>query len=130
MVTPGRSATIAVLGADGRLGQHVVTEAVARGHTVRAAVHRTDLLPVRPRLQIHLADVRRPDMVRAALSTADLVVSCLGSAAARPPDIQAVGARSLVITMEALSPTPRPSSASPTSTGRPARTPSTARAWP
>jgi putative NADH-flavin reductase len=102
MVTPGRPATIAVLGAGGRLGQHVVTQALARGHTVRAAVHRTDPLPVHPRLQIHLADVRRPDKVRAALSTADLVVSCLGSAAARPPDIQAVGARSLVITMEAL----------------------------
>jgi len=102
MVTPGRPATIAVLGAGGRLGQHVVTEALARGHTVRAVIHRTNPLPVHPRLQIELADVRCPGKVRAALSNADLVVSCLSSAAASPPDIQTVGARNLVITMEAL----------------------------
>lgn len=39
MVTPGQTATIAVLGASGRLGRHVVSEALARGHTVHAAIH-------------------------------------------------------------------------------------------
>ncbi len=102
MVTPGRPATIAVLGAGGRLGRRVVTEALSRGHTVHAAVHRTNPLPMHPRLQIRSADVHRLDMIQAALSNAGLVVSCLGSAAASPPDIQAVGARNLVITMEAL----------------------------
>jgi putative NADH-flavin reductase len=102
MVTPGRPATIAVLGAGGRLGRHVVAEALTRGHTVHAAVHRTNPLPVHPRLQIRSADVHRLDMIQAALSSAGSVISCLGSAAANPPDIQTAGARNLVIAMKAL----------------------------
>jgi hypothetical protein len=41
---------------------------------------------VHPRLQIQLADVRCPDQVQAALSNPGPVVSCLGSAAASPPE--------------------------------------------
>jgi putative NADH-flavin reductase len=102
MVRSGHPATIAVLGAGGRLGRHVVAEALVRGHTVHAAIHRTNPLPVHPRLQIRPADAHRPDTIRAALSDASLVLSCLGSAAAHPPDIQAAGARNLVTAMEAL----------------------------
>jgi putative NADH-flavin reductase len=102
MVTPGQPATIAVLGAGGRLGRRVVAEALIRGHTVHAAVHRINPLPVHPRLQIRSADVHRLDMIQAALSSADSVISCLGSAAANPPDIQTAGARNLVIAMKAL----------------------------
>jgi putative NADH-flavin reductase len=102
MVTPGRPATIAVLGAGGRLGRHVVGDALARGHTVHAAIHRSNPLSVHPRLQILSADAHRADMIRAVLSDTRLVISCLGSAAAHPPDVQGAGARNLVTAMEAL----------------------------
>jgi putative NADH-flavin reductase len=102
MVTPGQPTTIAVLGAGGRLGRHVVIEALARGHTVHAAVHRSNPLPAHPRLQVRIADVHHLETIRAAINDASLVVSCLGSAAACPPDIQAAGARNLVTVMEAL----------------------------
>lgn len=102
MVTPGQPTTIAVLGAGGRLGRHVVIEALAQGHTVHAAVHRSNPLPAHPRLQVRIADVHRLETIRAAINDASLVVSCLGSAAAYPPDIQAAGARNLVTVMEAL----------------------------
>lgn len=101
MVTPGQPATIAVLGAGGRLGRRVVAEALIRGHTVHAAVHQANPLPVHPRLQIRSVDVHRLGTIQAALGGAGPVISCLGSAAANPPDIQTAGARNLLTAMKA-----------------------------
>jgi putative NADH-flavin reductase len=48
----------------GRLGRHVVIEALARGHTVHAAVHRSNPLPAHPRLQIRIADAHCLETIR------------------------------------------------------------------
>lgn len=98
----GHPATIAVLGAGGRLGRHVVAEALVRGHTVCAAIHQANPLPAHPRLELRPADVHRLPDVGASLLGADLVISCLGSAAAGTADIQTAAARNPVTAMEAL----------------------------
>lgn len=101
-MSASRPPVIAVLGAGGRLGRHVVAEALARGHTVHAAVHQANPLSPHPRLELRPADVHHQSAVLAALRGAELVISCLGSAAAGTADIQAAGARNLVTAMDVL----------------------------
>ena len=45
------STTLAILGAGGRLGRHVVQAALSRGHIVDAALQRTNPLPEHPALR-------------------------------------------------------------------------------
>jgi putative NADH-flavin reductase len=94
---------VAVLGATGRLGRHVITLALGRGYRVRAIVHRTRVESSHPLLVTWPADVRRPETVHDALAGADLVISCLGSASAESPTVQTLGGSALREAMTALS---------------------------
>ena len=83
--------TVLVVGASGSIGRHVVTEALAAGHRVRALVRsaaKADALP--SGAEAVVGDVTRPDTLVAAVEGIDAVVLTLGS------DGQgAVGARTI-----------------------------------
>jgi putative NADH-flavin reductase len=101
--TSAQPPLVAVLGATGRLGRHVITHALDRGYRVRAIVHQTRVESSHPLLGTWPADVRRPETVHDALAGADLVISCLGSASAESPTVQTLGGSALREAMMALS---------------------------
>lgn len=71
---------VLVVGATGSIGRHVVTEAVAAGHTVRALVRdpsRAAGLPAAA--EVVVGDVTRPETLAAAVDGIEAVVFTLGS---------------------------------------------------
>jgi putative NADH-flavin reductase len=75
------SLRITVLGGTGRLGRHVIEQALARGIAVTALVRPGSALPERPGLRVATGQATSdPEAVRAALRGSDAVVSALGNA--------------------------------------------------
>lgn len=92
---------IAIFGASGRVGRLVVTEALARGHSVRAFVHHTDNLPDHPKLVTIQGDIHNRQAVTEAVHGSQAVVSALGSWHTPSKDIVATAMRSIIPAMEA-----------------------------
>lgn len=75
---------VLVTGANGHLGQNLVTELVKRGHAVRASVRdarntdKTRHLTELPGVEIVEADLFRPDTLRSAMAGIDVL--CHGAA--------------------------------------------------
>lgn len=67
-----------VVGASGRTGRHVVTQALGHGHEVTALVHSTPLDIEHPRLTVVTGDVRDFEVVRPAVEGQSAVASALG----------------------------------------------------
>ena len=77
-----RSGSLSVLavGATGSIGRHVVTEAMAAGHRVRALVRSPERAGSLPSgVEIALGDVTRPETLADAVAGIDAVVLTLGS---------------------------------------------------
>ena len=70
--------TVAVLGATGRTGTHVVDDLVARGHAVRGISRSAGERPPRDGVTWTSADVRRPETLRPALEDVDALVYAVG----------------------------------------------------
>ena len=70
--------TIAVLGAPGRTGKHVVDDLTARGHSVRGISRSAGQQPPRDGVTWISADVRKPETVRPALEDVDALVYAVG----------------------------------------------------
>lgn len=71
---------LAVVGATGRTGKHIVTQALARGHHVTALARQPSKLALRHQNLVSVAaDVLDGDSVLHVLPGADAVVSTLGS---------------------------------------------------
>ncbi len=85
---------LAVVGAAGRTGAHIVTRALARDHLVRAVARDPDrIAATSPRLTVAAADARDADALRGALAGCDAVVSALGAGPTRSPtDVYSRGA--------------------------------------
>ena len=75
------SQTVAVLGASGVYGRHLVPRLLSRGHRVRALVRRPDTAP--PGSEARLADIFDGDSLRRAIEGCDVVVN-LATAVPRP----------------------------------------------
>jgi putative NADH-flavin reductase len=93
---------IAVIGANGRTGRIVVTDALARGHQV-VAVTRTDgvLEPTDDKLINVRADVRDADALKRALVGADAVISAVGVGTSRAQtDVYSTGVRNTLGAMQ------------------------------
>jgi nucleoside-diphosphate-sugar epimerase len=75
------SLAIAVLGASGVYGRHVVPRLLARGHRVRALVRRPDAAP--PGSSARIADIFDGESLRRALGGCDVVIN-LATAVPRP----------------------------------------------
>jgi len=80
---------IAVLGATGQTGRHLVAQAVERGHEV-TALARTPA--PWPGVRVVQADVSLPETILAAVADADVVLSALGVAKSQNPRILSGGA--------------------------------------
>jgi uncharacterized protein YbjT (DUF2867 family) len=83
--------TVLVVGATGSIGRHVVAEALAAGHRVRALVrdvHKAGELPADA--EIVVGDVTRPETLATAVEGIDAVVLTLGS-----DGLSKVGARTV-----------------------------------
>ncbi|WP_069628762.1 SDR family oxidoreductase [Streptomyces niveus] len=73
--------TVLVVGATGSIGRLVVTEALARGHTVRALVRDTakGARVLAKEAELVVGDVTRPETLIGAVDGADAIVLTLGS---------------------------------------------------
>ncbi len=70
--------TIAVLGATGRTGKHVVKDLTARGHAVRGISRSAGQQPPQDGVTWISADVRKPETLRPALEDVDALVYAVG----------------------------------------------------
>ena len=94
--------TVAVLGASGATGRHVVATALERGHTVSTFVRRSGAFQPAGRLRETVwPNVTDPGPLIDALSGVDVVVSALGGAESGPTTVCTEGTRSALIAMEA-----------------------------
>ncbi len=96
---------IALLGATGRTGAHVLESALARGQDVTALVRDPTRLPaaLRPRVTVVVGDAADPAALSRLVGDVDAVVSALGPTD-RQPDLHTRTARALVSVMSASGP--------------------------
>ena len=95
---------ITVFGATGRIGTHVVRQALEAGHKVVAVVRdpaRLDV-PATPALRVHTAAVLEPEVVAPAVDGADAVVSALGPHGRGPTTVCFDGVRAELAAMTAV----------------------------
>lgn len=95
------TSTLAVFGASGRTGTHVLGQAIAAGYSVRALVRRPELMGTPPiGATIVPGDVLDPVAVAETLRGADAVVSVFGHVKGSPPTVQTDGTRVIVNAMK------------------------------
>jgi len=91
---------IAVIGAAGRTGRHVVRQALGQGDNVAALVRRSGSLEMtHPRLSVMEADVRDIESLRRTLRGCDAVVSAIGTRAAPKINLYSVGIANIMQAM-------------------------------
>jgi len=96
---------IAIFGASGRTGRHLVEQAVAKGHQVTAIVRNLDgLAPaLHGAARLVQADVMDPDAIAPALADADTVVSALSGPGRAVGSVWSESTRSIVQAMREAS---------------------------
>jgi putative NADH-flavin reductase len=99
---------IAVIGASGRTGSHVVRQALGRGHEVLAVARHPESLDFDDQgtgvggLAVRGADILDPERLTEALEGADAVISAVGiGASRRPTEIYSRGTANLLSAMSA-----------------------------
>ncbi|MDB5092678.1 MAG: putative NADH-flavin reductase [Candidatus Eremiobacteraeota bacterium] len=93
---------IAVLGAAGGIGRHVVTQVLDAGHSVTALLRDPRKLTLRhERLAIVRGDVLDGESIRTAIAGHDAVVSAMGVRDRAPTTLYSVGARNALTAMTA-----------------------------
>lgn len=93
---------IAVIAANGRLGQSFVAVALAAGHSVRAGVHSGGDFTAHPNLEVVKCDATNYDDLTLLLEDQEVVVSALGHVKNSAPDVQTVATELIVDVMEEL----------------------------
>jgi uncharacterized protein YbjT (DUF2867 family) len=76
---------IAILGATGRIGGHLLSWALEAGHSVHALARRPEALPHRPGLTVTGGDALDADAVAEVTARAGAVLSALGPRGVRAP---------------------------------------------
>ncbi len=89
MPTQPKSRTVAVTGATGFVGRHVVRALVRRGHAVRALVRHASRAPLLPADGVTriLGDIFDPAAARDLCNGADTLIHLIGIRAERPPGV-------------------------------------------
>ncbi len=93
---------ILVLGASGRLGRHIVSGLLDRGHVVRAFIHHENVLASHGELELFQGDIHDGAAVGEAVRGVDAVVAALGSAAAPVKDVASSAIQNLIPPMAAF----------------------------
>jgi len=91
--------TLALFGATGKTGRHVLSQALEAGHSVRALARRPEALDAHERLTVVAGDVRDRDAVRETVRGSDAVVSVFGQVKGSPPILQTEGTQAIVDAM-------------------------------
>lgn len=96
---------IAIVGATGRTGRHVVQQALDRGHEVAGVARRPEAIATQHRrLRTFAADVHDPESLADALTGCHAVVSALGIGSSRAPTVvYSEGIANVLATMAAAS---------------------------
>ena len=95
---------VAVFGASGNIGRHVVEQLLSAGHSVTAYVRSAKKLGVtHPHLRVVEGELHQPASIARAVEGADAVISALGPALSRKPTGTPVaeGTRHIVAAMRA-----------------------------
>jgi putative NADH-flavin reductase len=87
---------ITVFGASGKIGSLVIDEALNRGHEVVAFTHKASNEPNRPGLTIKQGDVHDKQAVDEAMTSAQAVISALGSWGSPTKDILTAGIQNII----------------------------------
>ncbi len=91
---------IAVIGATGRTGRHIVTQALGHGDEVVAFARTPESVDLaHPRLEIVSGDVRDLDSLRAAVAGCDAVVSAIGAKPGGRVDLYSAGIANIMQAM-------------------------------
>jgi putative NADH-flavin reductase len=91
---------LALLGATGGIGGHVLDWALDAGHTVQALARRPGALPPAAGLAVTPGDALDTAAVAEVIAEADAVVSALGPRGAKSPGLLAGAAANIVAAME------------------------------
>ncbi len=90
---------LAILGATGGIGSHVLTWALQDGYPVHALARSPQALTAAPGLMVTRGDALDPDAVAEVIDGADAVVSALGPRGAKAPGLLAGAAANTVAAM-------------------------------
>ena len=93
---------IAVIAANGRLGNAFVEVALKAGHSVRGGVRGVNTLATHPNLEIVACDATNADELRVLLTGQEVVVSAIGHVKGSAPDVQTVATQVIVDVMTEL----------------------------
>jgi len=93
---------IAVLAAGGRTGKLVVSEALMRGHHVKAGIYQTNPFAAQDNLEVVDCDAQNAADVRQLLAGCDAVVSVIGHVKGSPPQVQTDAIRQIITVMKEL----------------------------
>ena len=88
-------ATIAVIGATGGIGRHVVQQALNAGHQVQALARKPEKIPAREGLTVIPGSVTDAQAVAKVVLGTDMVLSCLGTTRGQPP-VVTIGTQQIV----------------------------------
>ncbi len=90
---------LALLGASGRIGQHVLARALQSGHEVTALARDPQSLTAAARLTVLTGDATDSAVVAELMTGADAVLSALGPRGAKSPALMASAGRNIVAGM-------------------------------
>jgi len=90
---------VTVFGANGRVGQLVVSELAARGHRVRAMVYGDSRNRVES-VEYMSCDIYDAANVRQGITGSEAVISCLGSWGTKRQDVLSVGMQHIIPAMQ------------------------------
>lgn len=93
---------IAVIAANGRLGEKFVEAALRAGHTVRAGIRGESTFAPHPRLETVVCDATKLDDLRALLHDQEVVVSAIGHVKGVAPNVQTLATEAIVSVMNEL----------------------------
>lgn len=92
--------TLAIFGASGRTGVHLVEQALVQGYSIRALVRTPERFALaHPKLTVIKGDVLHPEAVKSVVEHSDAVVSVFGHVKNSPPRVQTEGTKNIVKAM-------------------------------